>query len=302
MEKILAYKAMVLAFVLFLFLMPRPSKGEGLNTAPHYGKTPVLFVHGHGENSGYWKYIIPSLVAHGYPREYLLALDIVPNTAGNVHAATEFVEPAVEALLQRARQVAYLAGDSDSVPERVDIVSHSMGALSSRWYAVKLHPERVRTWVSIAGANHGTDVLCRWSDPGAEDSCPAFASEKAKSPIQFALNGTSERPVDETPFGLGMDTRKESRIPPDDKRNILFVTVRLEPDCWIKPERSAVLDGAGGVSFNLPKDRRIRETTPGNYLFVQRSGWLIRKVNHSSILRNPLLIAFLQQVLAYRDN
>jgi len=40
----------------------------------------------------------------------------------------------------------------------VDIITHSMGSLSSRYYAKFLNgDENIDAWVSLAGANHGTN-------------------------------------------------------------------------------------------------------------------------------------------------
>jgi len=90
--------------------------------------------------------MIHFLVNRGYPSEYLLAIDLVPNDGANVYAAEQFIGPAVERLTSTART----ARDKHGLlpgSEKVDIVAHSMGAFSSRWYVAKIAPRRVRTWV-----------------------------------------------------------------------------------------------------------------------------------------------------------
>lgn len=88
-----------------------------------------------------------------------------------------------------------LAAEVDRVRSRtgwqtVDVVSHSMGSISSRHY-LKEHggAARVTHWVSIAGANHGASVakLCTviW------DSCKDM---KADSDILKKLNTGDETP------------------------------------------------------------------------------------------------------------
>ena len=262
--------------------------------APDYARTPVLFVHGHGLSSADWQPLIGYLVSIGYPREYLHAVDIVPNTMANVPAAASVIAPAAAAHLAKANAAAQRDGYRGERSQRLDIVSHSMGALSGRWYAAKLHPERVRTWIAIAGANHGTNTVCRFTDEASREMCPAFATDSQTHALQVALNGTDGRWVDETPYGLGIDRPGVPRIPPDGTRSILYLTVRIEPDRWIQPERSALLDGAGGVPISVPGGVPAQETSPGNFLFQT-------PVGHDPLLRHRDLIRLIAAMLAARD-
>src|ERR1043166_4166547 len=59
---------------------------------PDYTRTPVLFVHGHGLSSADWQPLIEHLTGAGYPREYLQAVEIVPNTIANVRAAKSVID------------------------------------------------------------------------------------------------------------------------------------------------------------------------------------------------------------------
>lgn len=256
-----------------------------------YGRTPVLLVHGHGMSSGTWRPMIRYLVSLGYPIEYLHAVDIMPNTMANVEAATKVLEPAATLLLERAKAAARNAGYQGGVSQRVDIVAHSMGAVSSRWYAAKLHPELVRTWISIAGSNHGTDVLCGYHDEAAREMCPAFAADSTTNPVQVSLNGTAAAPLDETPYGLGADRDVVAPVPPDEARRILYFTIRLESDEWIKPERSAILDGAGGAAVRVSSVLPAVETRPGNFL-------LRAPMRHDPLLEHPDLMRLVASLLA----
>src|SRR6266566_1289614 len=157
---------------------------------PDYTRTPVLFVHGHGLSSADWRPLIEHLAVSGYPREYLHAVDIVPNTMANARAAKSVIAPAADTLLVAANAAARRAGYRGEVPRRLDIVSHSMGVVSSRWYAAKLRPEVVRTWIGLAGSNHGTQALCPFRDEASREMCPAFATNARAHPLQVALNGT----------------------------------------------------------------------------------------------------------------
>ena len=261
---------------------------------PDYARTPVLFVHGHGLSSADWRPLIEHLTQIGYPREYLYGVDIVPNTMANVPAATSVIAPAADSLLARAKTAAQRAGYRGEVPRRLDIVSHSMGAVSSRWYAAKLRPDLVRTWIGLAGANHGSQAACAFRDEASREMCPPFATNARTHGVLVALNGTDGAWVDETPYGLGLDRPGVPRILADGTRSILYPTVRVEPDSWIRPERSALLDGAGGVPIRVPSGVPVRETSPGNFLFEENVG-------HDPLLYHPDLMRLVAAMLAARD-
>jgi pimeloyl-ACP methyl ester carboxylesterase len=260
--------------------------------APDHARTPVLFVHGHGLSSADWQPLVAHLVKVGYPREYLHAVDIVPSTMANVQAAESVLAPAATALLAQAKAAATRAGYRGALAERLDIVSHSMGAVSSRWYSARVRPDLVRTWIALAGANHGTNALCTLRDPASRELCPAFATNPRTHPLQAALSGTD---VDETPYGLGSDRPSVLTVPADSTRRILYLTVRVEPDAWIQPERSASLDGAGGVPIAVPPGMAVRETSPGNFLFD------VPGLGHDPLLRHPDLLRLVTAMLAARD-
>ena len=58
---------------------------------------------------------------------------------------------------QIAEQVASIKSRTGAA--QVDIISHSMGGLSSRWYAKFLSGQTdLDDWVSLGGPNHGTDT------------------------------------------------------------------------------------------------------------------------------------------------
>src|SRR3989440_9989782 len=84
---------------------------------PDYARTPVLFVHGHGLSSADWQPLIGYLVGIGYPREYLHAVDIVPNTMANVPAATSAIAPAAPAHLAQANAASQRGGYRGEPPQ-----------------------------------------------------------------------------------------------------------------------------------------------------------------------------------------
>ena len=121
--------------------------------------------------------------------------------------------------------------------------------------------------------------------------CPAFSDDEQRNRVQTELNGTSSRPTDETPFGLGPDSDPSLSKRPDAERRILYVTVYLDPDRWIRPTESAFLDGAGtGTETNLPDVYDVVETTPGNYRFTGDS-------SHDGLPEHPQVCGFVHYIL-----
>ncbi len=104
---------------------------------------PVIFVHGFASSGQIWGTMIGSLVADGW-----LASDIVnwsyDTTISNVTIAG-LIKSKVDSI------------SSATGAPKVDIISHSMGGLSSRYYARNLGgSEKIDAWVSLGGPNHGT--------------------------------------------------------------------------------------------------------------------------------------------------
>jgi triacylglycerol lipase len=104
---------------------------------------PVLLVHGFRGSSSGWQALETSLRAQGYRDSELAAIDY-DDDASNVDVAHEIARGA-DAL--RARTGA----------SHIAVVSHSMGAISSRYWLERLGgAAEVDTWVSLAGVNEGT--------------------------------------------------------------------------------------------------------------------------------------------------
>jgi len=104
---------------------------------------PVLLVHGFRGSSSGWRALEVSLRAQGYRDSEIDAIDYDPD-ASNVDVARQIAR---EADALRARTGA----------ARIDVVSHSMGAISSRYWMERLGgADHVDAWVSLAGVNEGT--------------------------------------------------------------------------------------------------------------------------------------------------
>jgi len=112
-------------------------------------RNPVLFVHGFAGTAFSWNEMVADFRAAGYGAHELKAWQY-NSTRSNVSIAQDLGDE-VEGLL------------ASTGASKVDIVAHSMGSLSSRYYLKNLGgTSKVDDWVSIGGANHGTDAatLC----------------------------------------------------------------------------------------------------------------------------------------------
>jgi triacylglycerol lipase len=110
---------------------------------------PVLFVHGLSSFAANWTPMINSFVAQGYDRSQLRAFSYDWRQSNTVIA--QQISAEVDALLQRTGA------------KKVDIVAHSMGGLSARWYLKFLGgTAKVDRFVSIGTPHHGAKlaVLC----------------------------------------------------------------------------------------------------------------------------------------------
>ena len=253
---------------------------------------PVLFIHGSGLDSSSWATMVSSLTQLGYPPEYLRAVDLKPNDGGNITAATLQIPVGMNALIESSQREFESSECEGSLPSKTVVVAHSMGAVSGRWYASRIEPENVMALIAIAGANHGTDALCGLIGEGNAEMCPAYSDDSRKNKVQVELNGTPERPVDETPFGIGVDGADREIVPADASRQILYLTIRIEPDEWISPADSATLDGAGGWMAPDFSELPISETSEGN--FILHTG-----TSHDSMPDDPAIIEFVFNVLEY---
>jgi triacylglycerol lipase len=104
---------------------------------------PVLLVHGFRSSSSGWHPLQQALEASGYRSSEIATIDYGTDVS-NLDVAHQ-IGRAADAL--RARTGA----------THIDVVSHSMGAISSRYWLERLGgAAHVDTWVSLAGVNEGT--------------------------------------------------------------------------------------------------------------------------------------------------
>ncbi|KQY55526.1 MULTISPECIES: esterase/lipase family protein [unclassified Nocardioides] len=167
--------AVIATLALFLTVLgPTASQAAPRSTATAAGHDPVIFVHGWSGASWNWDYYVGRFEADGWSADELYAWDY-DFTQSNVTTAGQ-LRAYVDEVLART-------GAS-----KVDIVTHSMGGLSSRYYLKNLGgTAKVDDWVSIGGPNHGTNFAWGCWTTSCGDMRPG-------STFLTALNSGDETP------------------------------------------------------------------------------------------------------------
>jgi triacylglycerol lipase len=164
------YFVAVAAAVALVGLLPAPAHARPYTAASN----PILFVHGWGSSAATWNTMVNRFRADGWPANYLRAFSY-PTYQSNATTA--------DAVRREVDQLLAATGKS-----KVDIITHSMGGLSSRYYTKNLHGDlQVDRWVSLGGPNHGTTSanLC------VETSCREM---RVGSAFLAGLNSGDETP------------------------------------------------------------------------------------------------------------
>ncbi|HEY8523878.1 MAG TPA: alpha/beta fold hydrolase [Acidimicrobiales bacterium] len=142
---------------------------------------PILFVHGWNGSASAWTTMIDRFAAAGVPRDRMLAISYDSNQS-NATIANQ-VRDAVAGLL------------ASTGAERVDVVTHSMGGLSSRYYLKNLGgTAHVDAWASLGGPNHGTNlayacypfsISCRDMVPTSSFLANLNAGDETPGPVHY---------------------------------------------------------------------------------------------------------------------
>lgn len=165
-------------------------------------RNPVLFVHGWNSSSAAWATMIGRFKVDGYTDQELI--NWTYNSALSNAVTAQQISAKVDSILAATQA------------SKVDIITHSMGALSARYYIKNLGGgTRVDEFVSLGGPNHGTNtaIFC------FQTSCLEMR------PNSSFLNALNKK--DETPG-----------------RIIRYGTWWSACDEVINPQRSTILNGA----------------------------------------------------------
>ncbi|MFF9275993.1 esterase/lipase family protein [Streptomyces griseosporeus] len=173
MKKTLAAAAVAAAGALLAVQVSLPAQAATGSTFNSAGN-PVLFVHGYTGDASNWNTMADRFRADGWPSSYLdqWSYDWRQSNATTAQQLSAEIDRLLTA----------------TGAAKVDIVSHSMGGLSSRYYLKNLGgTARVDAWVSLGGPNHGTDS----ANSCLDTSCTEM---RIGSDFLAALNSGDETP------------------------------------------------------------------------------------------------------------
>ncbi|GAA3627037.1 triacylglycerol lipase [Streptomyces chitinivorans] len=133
------------ASVLALTLQAPAAAAEASPSAYGPGSNPILFVHGWNSSGSTWNTMADRFRADGWPTGHLRQWTYDTGQSNTTTAR------------QLATEVDRLLAATGA--SKVDVITHSMGGLSSRYYAKNLGgAAKIDAWVSLGGPNHGTDT------------------------------------------------------------------------------------------------------------------------------------------------
>ncbi|MBT2683516.1 triacylglycerol lipase [Bacillus sp. ISL-37] len=178
-------------------------------------KDPVVFVHGFTGSSSSFDDMRQWLISQGWPSNYLYAIQYSDTTGSSIDNAYE-LQSFVKTVLQQTKA------------SKVDIVAHSMGGLSTRYYVKYLEgAQKVDDVVTLGSPHHGTNssYFGLWTQ-GAREMVPG-------STFLNDLNS-----VDETPNGS------------DTSAIIQYTSIYSSADTVINPYTSSIIAGAENVEIS----------------------------------------------------
>ena len=201
-------------------------------------QTPILFLHGYGGSKANWDSMINRFKADGWTSSSLFAYDFTDT--GN---CTE------SANVENAHQIKNWVSNIliETGANKIDLVAHSMGGLSSRYF-VKFLAEvnSIDDFVSLGSPHHGRIPL-------VPAQVPCCYSTNTSSTFVNKLNEG-----DETPHGILSDTIGEridnimgvtyngSHVP----GNISYTCIYSRDDEVVTPFNTSRLDGAINIALD----------------------------------------------------
>ncbi len=161
-----------------------------LGAAPSaFANDPILFVHGWNSSASTWDTMVSRFAADGWTSAELNRWSYNTSQSNAITA---------QEIATRVDQIRSATGAA-----KVDIISHSMGGLSSRYYTKNLGGDaKVDEWVSLGGPNHGTKTAygcygfasCREMVPGSTFLTELNAGDETPGEVRY---GTWWSPCDE---------------------------------------------------------------------------------------------------------
>ncbi|MFE9394944.1 esterase/lipase family protein [Streptomyces flavidovirens] len=142
-------KPVIAAAVAAALLLPlqatTPAGAAGTASTFSPSSHPILFVHGYNGSASNWDTMVSRFKSDGWPASHL---DQWSYDSRQSNATT------AQQLASEVDRLLAATGAS-----KADVVTHSMGGLSSRYYAKNLGGDsKTEAWVSLGGPNHGTDT------------------------------------------------------------------------------------------------------------------------------------------------
>ena len=173
---------------LLALLLPLPATAATTRSTFGPGSNPILFVHGYNGSASNWDMMVSKFAADGWPPNYLDQWSYDSHQSNATTAG------------QLAQEVDRLKAATGA--SKVDIVTHSMGGLSARYYTKNLQGDaNVDGWVSIGGPNHGTtsanvcgDVSCTEMRAGSDFLNQLNSGDETPGASRY---GTGWSPCDE---------------------------------------------------------------------------------------------------------
>lgn len=156
---------------------------------PKLDHDPILFVHGLGGSSASFTQMRERFIADGWKDGVELFAFTYNTTVTNAAPAQE--------IYNQVNHIMTVTGAA-----KVDIISHHVGSLSSRFYLRNFGGTRkVDAWISLGGPNHGTTLSTQCSvipcqEMGRESAfiTALNAVVEAQPPVRY---GTWQSPCDE---------------------------------------------------------------------------------------------------------
>jgi triacylglycerol lipase len=180
---------------------------------------PIVFVHGWNSSAAAWDTMKGRFAADGWSPGELNAWTY--NTAQSNATTAQQLADFVDTVLARTGAA------------QVDLITHSMGGLSSRYYLKNLNgTAEVDDWVSLGGPNHGTRTA---------NACFQTSCEQMRQGSSFlkALNRGDETPGT-VHYGTFWSSCDEVVVPQDS--TVLTGAVNTNVGCL---EHSALHENAG---------------------------------------------------------